>query len=124
MQKKVVLIQDDFHCGEIMRYLLEDEGYAVLISNMQEVLSNPPDFDLLIVDEFSEFKTGCEICKELKRNETTASKPIVFTSTCAHIELKAKECYADSYMAKPFDINHFSTIVNCLCSGERHSADY
>ena len=111
MGKRVVLIQDDSDCREIMGLILEGEGFEVITLNTAQVLNNPPDFDMAIVDEYAESKTGCEICMLLKENYTTSSKPVLFTSTRPGIEKRAEVCKADNYMAKPFDISHFANLV-------------
>lgn len=54
MGKKVLLIQDNVDCTEIMRYILEEDGFEVLSSESDEVLASTASYHLVIVDEFSE----------------------------------------------------------------------
>ncbi len=47
-------------------------------------------------------RSGTEICKELK---LTSSIPILLFSTSADEEKIVKECKADGFISKPFDMN-------------------
>lgn len=109
-----MLIQDNDDCTEIMRWILEEEGFEVLSSGANQEIHNPHNCDLIIIDEFSKGKTGCEICKQLKTGDGNFNKPIVLTSTGIGLETISKDCNADIYLSKPFDIEHFARVVNNL----------
>lgn len=116
MSKKVMLIQDDLDCREIMQYILEEEGFKVMYPESEEVLENVIEYDLIIIDEFSEGRTGIEICKKLKTNDFTCDKPIVLTSVTNNLKSLAQYCKADSYLVKPFDINYFTQLIKTVLS--------
>jgi chemotaxis family two-component system response regulator PixH len=112
MGQRVLLIQDDFDCKEVMKFILEEEGFDVITPSAEEVLAKSiTDFDLVIVDEYSEGRIGCEICKELKSNDQTCKKPVLLTSTTPGLKNIAKECKADTYLVKPFDIMYFTHLI-------------
>jgi DNA-binding response OmpR family regulator len=116
MGKRVMLIQDNEDCTEIMRLILEEEGFEVTSLTALEELNNIFQFDLTIIDEFSHGKTGCEICRKLKSENPISDKPILLSSTGIGLESFSEDCRADSYLSKPFDIGHFATLVRSLTS--------
>jgi two-component system phosphate regulon response regulator PhoB len=114
MRKRVMLIQDNEECTEIMRLILEEEGLEVFSSGANQEINNPQNCDLLIIDEFSKGKTGCEICRKLKTGSIRFNKPIVLTSTGVGLDTFTADCNADLYLSKPFDIDYFAWVVKSL----------
>jgi two-component system response regulator VicR len=117
MRERVLLIQDNEDCTEIMRLILEEEGFEVTCLTAIEELDNVLPFDLFIVDEFSHGKTGCEICRKLKTEDLNIDRPVLLSSTGIGLEHVSANCKADSYLSKPFDINYFADLVKALLSG-------
>jgi DNA-binding response OmpR family regulator len=114
MRKRVMLIQDNDECADIMRLILEEEGLEVVSMTGKAPLTRPENFNLLIIDEFSAGKTGCDICKNLKTGYPNFNSPIVLTSTGIGLESFKPNCEADYYLSKPFDIFYFVELVKCL----------
>ena len=114
MRKRVMLFQDNDECAEIMRLILEEEGYEVVSATEKASFNRPANCDLLIIDEFSAGKTGCEICKKLKSGNAGFNVPIVLSSTGIGLENFKLDCDADFYLSKPFDIDNFVELVKCL----------
>ncbi len=113
MAKKVLIVEDDRDCKEIMRYILENEGYEVLCSRSAEIIFEAPNiFDLVVLDEYSLGKTGSEVCRKLKSDYHTWDVPVILTSTDNELEYLAQSCHADTYLSKPFDITFFTTLVH------------
>jgi DNA-binding response OmpR family regulator len=119
MPKTVLLIQDNMDCTEIMQAILEEEGLQALTPESTQEIHSLPEYDLLIVDEFSRGKTGCEICSTLKSKR---DKPVLLTSTGIGLTTFSKDCNADVYLPKPFDIYTFTSIVKELLQlhSEKH----
>ena len=120
MRKKVMLLQDNEECAEIMQLILEEEGYEVFSAMGIPLIPKPAACDLLIIDEFSAGKTGCEICKCLKSGKTGFNAPIVLTSTGIGLETFNADCKADFYLPKPFDIFYFVELVKSLLNEQRN----
>jgi DNA-binding response OmpR family regulator len=114
MRKRVMLIQDNEDCTEIMRLILEEEGFEVACLEAEEELNNVRQFDLIIIDEFSYGKTGCEICRKLKTESLFLNRPILLSSTGIELNNFLADCKADSYLSKPFDIGYFASLVKSL----------
>jgi two-component system response regulator VicR len=114
MKKKVVLIQDNEDILEIMDQVLEDEGFDVTASLTTEPIEKIDEIepDLVIVDDHIRGnKKGSKVIEELKTDPQTEDVSAVLTSTSHDLPEKAKECKADDYIEKPFDIDHMINVV-------------
>ena len=108
-EKKILIIEDDRDILDLLSYLLLAEGYQVIASlhgteadMLQEIL---PDLVLLDLRMHGVAKAGARICLRIKTNIYTRNIPVVLISAEPDIELIAKDCYADDYISKPFNIH-------------------
>lgn len=114
MKKKVVLIQDDEDILDIMDEVLKDEGFEVTSSLSTEPIEkiDEIDPDVVVVDEHIRgSKKGSEVIEQLKSDEETEDISAVLTSTSYDLPQKAKDCKADDYIEKPFDLDHMVDVV-------------
>ncbi|KFF11307.1 hypothetical protein IW15_16285 [Chryseobacterium soli] len=114
MKKKVVLIQDNEDILDIMEQVLEDEGFDVTPSLTTEPIDKIDEIepDVVIVDDHIKGnKKGSQVIEELKSDAETEDVSAVLTSTSPDVPKKAKECKADDYIEKPFDIDHMIDVV-------------
>ncbi|AIM37059.1 hypothetical protein KO02_10395 [Sphingobacterium sp. ML3W] len=114
MKKKVVLIQDDEDVRYIMDEVLTDEGFDVTSSLTTEPIDNIEkiDPDIVIVDEHIKGgKKGNKVIEELKNDPETEDLSAVLTSTSHNLAQTAKDCKADDYIEKPFDLDHMVDVV-------------
>ncbi len=105
--KKILVVDDDTGILLAVQMLLEDEGYAVIVSDKgdmieQVVQENHPD--LLLLDMLLSGKDGREITRHLKSQTTTCSIPIILFSAHPSLYREASAAGADDYLAKPFKI--------------------
>ncbi|WP_316803002.1 two-component system response regulator [Pedobacter nototheniae] len=114
MKKKVVLVQDNEDILEIMDQVLEDEGFDVTSSLTTEPIKNLDkiDPDVIVIDDHIKGNVkGSKVVKELKENPETEDLSVVLTSTSDKLPQQAKECNADDFIEKPFDIDHMVDVV-------------
>ncbi|WP_295796592.1 response regulator [Mucilaginibacter sp.] len=113
MAKKVIVIEENRDILDLMQYILEDEGYEVISSVDGSVLGNIEQTDpaLIVLDNSLTNEKGSSLCRKLKSNPSTAKYPIILVSAVNEIEDIAKECLADAYLSKPFDINELIAVV-------------
>jgi CheY-like chemotaxis protein len=114
MKKKVVLIQDNEHILDIMDQVLEEEGYAVTPSLTTKTVEKIEEIDpdiVIIDDHIQGGKKGSKVIEELKSDPNTDEIGAVLTSTSNNLPQTAKECKADDYLQKPFDIDHMIDVV-------------
>ncbi|WP_027388688.1 response regulator [Chryseobacterium gregarium] len=114
MNKKIVLIQDNEQILDIMDQVLTDEGFNVIPSLTTDPIEEIGDIDpdVVIVDEHIRGnKKGTKVIEELKSDPATEEVAAVLTSTSTNLPEQAKECKADDYIEKPFDIGTMVEVV-------------
>ena len=110
--KTVLLIEDDRSTLELVKYILTTYGFTVFTHstglNVEEVVKacNP---NLILLDIRLPGKLGTEVCKEIKQKSTI---PIILFSAEADQKKVVKECNADGFLEKPFDINEMIVSVS------------
>ena len=71
MKKKVWVVEDDPDIGEVISFLLNDEGFEVCLfpnaSMFKEQLSNS-DADMMVMDVMLPDGNGIELCHDVKTN--------------------------------------------------------
>lgn len=108
MSKRILVIDDDEDILEILNIIFQESGYDVILSNTGEAARHikviHPDLILLDVRIVGSDKSGPEICREIKANYETKDLPVMLVSAETDLHLIARECSADAYLSKPFDI--------------------
>jgi len=107
--KKVLVVDDDIGIRDIIKLILDDEGYEVNeLDNGHQVESAIASWmpDVILLDVMLGDIDGRDICRHLKSEKNTASIPIIIISaTHSHYTLPQKNCDANDYLEKPFDID-------------------
>ena len=118
--KKILVADDDISILEAIKIVLEDEGYSVYITpNGESVLKIQPEEypDLILLDIWMSGIDGAEICRKIKENDRTGKIPVIMISASIEIENITKECGADDFIMKPFEIDELIMKINkCLKS--------
>ena len=114
--KKVLVIEDDADTIEMVEYLLQDAGYAVIKINREVFLSeiaaiNP---DLVVLDYLLPHALGNNLCSSLKSDPKTKHIPVILYSASNLGKKVADECKADEFIPKPFDVDLFLDKVDEL----------
>jgi CheY-like chemotaxis protein len=104
--KRIMVADDDPAILDVMRMMLEFEGYEVLTTlNGAAVLKMETEFpDLLLLDIRMSGADGRDICRKLKQSERTSKIPVVLVSAGKDIEQSAIEAGANDFIAKPFEM--------------------
>ncbi|MCH7973396.1 MAG: response regulator [Bacteroidetes bacterium] len=108
--KADILIVDDHPANlQLLANLLRDEDYKVRISTNGKLALKAIDNShphLILLDINMPEMDGFEVCKVLKKNETTREIPIIFMTAQADVKDKVKgfELGALDYITKPIQI--------------------
>jgi len=106
--KRILVIDDDEEILAILNIIFQDEGYEMVLSNTGEAAYElqliHPDLIVLDVRITGFFKSGADICRELKSNELTRNIPVLLLSAEDDLPEIASDCGADSFISKPFDV--------------------
>lgn len=113
MQKKILIIDDDQDILDLAKWLLETKGYEVVLSLTPDKLDYLNDIkpDLILLDNWLNGASGYECCKILKESNETRHFPVIMFSATMGLEQTAKNCNADCFIEKPFDIHHFYEVI-------------
>lgn len=117
MNRRILLLEDDFDTNEIITMIFEPEGFQVISSTVESYVQDIEKWnpELIIVDHLlSSSMTGSDICIAIKANEKMVHIPFILTSAVNNLPEVAKKCCADRYIEKPFDIDNFVSIVRGL----------
>jgi two-component system phosphate regulon response regulator PhoB len=108
MQKpNILVVEDEEDIRELVRYNLQRENFAVLEAGSGEeglkiVERTTPD--LILLDLMLPGKDGLEVCRILKRNDRTASIPVMMMTARGEESdiVTGLELGAEDYIVKPF----------------------
>ncbi len=103
-QTDILVVDDDDHLREVVRYALAREGYGVREAAdgraALDALAEQPA-DLVVLDVLMPELDGLEVCRELRR---TSDVPILFLSSRGEEldKVLGLEMGGDDYLTKPF----------------------
>lgn len=119
-QKKILIADDNENIKDALSYLLEDEGYEILLAkDGEDALQKVREFrpHMLLLDIMMPRINGYEVCRAIKNDpEMKNIYVIMLTARGQAIEQeRGKEVGADEYIIKPFNpIEILSKIKNIL----------
>jgi diguanylate cyclase (GGDEF)-like protein/PAS domain S-box-containing protein len=104
----ILIIDDNPSNLKLLHETLSRSGYYVRAADSPKVaLASAKNFppDLILLDIKMPEMDGYTLCQELKKNENTASIPVIFISASAGAlnKVKAFEVGGMDYISKPFD---------------------
>ena len=108
MKKKILIVEDEPHISNLVRFILEKNGFKVLQAFVgQEGLemAKREKPHLIILDVMMPNMDGFEVAKRLTSMKETKNIPIIMLSSAAQFKHKMKgiESGALDYITKPFD---------------------
>jgi len=113
--KKILVVDDDIDILTVVQLVLDSNGFEVsAISNWQNIYKQIDTFkpDLILLDVSLGTQDGRNICKQLKSNNDTKKISVILFSANHNVHTSIPECLADSFIAKPFDINDLIEGIN------------
>src|ERR1700722_9386000 len=105
----ILVVEDEAHLAEGLRFNLEAEGYQVnVVDNGEaalELFENKPNFDAVVLDVMLPGKDGFTVISELRKAGQYV--PTLMLTARGHPEdvLKGFSAGADDYLTKPFDLS-------------------
>jgi len=106
MSKKILIVDDEPDILDILKYVLEKEGYKVKKArNGEEAIDRAYEEkpDLILLDIMMPKKDGIEVCRELRSNKKFNDTIIVFLTARneEYSEVAGFDVGADDYVVKP-----------------------
>lgn len=102
---KILVVDDDFGIGNMLRMLLAKEGYHIIVCQEPdeiEAIMKKNKIDLILLDKLLAGVCGADVCADLKKDENTKHIPIIMMSALHDVEMNCKAAGADGFIAKPF----------------------
>ena len=113
----ILLVDDETELSDPLSRILFQEGYQVDIADngaagMELALKN--QYDLLILDWMLPYKSGLEICREVRSHSLTT--PVLFLTAKDTVDdrVDGLDAGADDYLVKPFELRELLARVRAL----------
>jgi len=107
---RILVVEDEAHIAEGLRFNLEAEGHQVEVTDrgeeaLKRILQKREPFDLLVLDVMLPGKDGFTVARELRRAQQYI--PLLMLTARGRPEdvLKGFEAGADDYLPKPFNLD-------------------
>jgi DNA-binding response OmpR family regulator len=106
---RILLVEDEAHLAQGLRFNLEAEGHSVEIRERGEealdlLLKKNQNFDALVLDVMLPGKNGFVVAQELRQAENYIPLLMLTARSRPEDVLKGFESGADDYLPKPFDL--------------------
>jgi len=106
---RVLVVEDEAHLAQGLRFNLEAEGHSVHVTDKGEValallLQEKEAFDALILDVMLPGKDGFTVARELRQAQNYIPLLMLTARTRPEDVLQGFESGADDYLPKPFDL--------------------
>jgi diguanylate cyclase (GGDEF)-like protein len=117
MGNKILIVDDEAHMRELLRYNFKKEGYEVEIASngiegIDVVKKDRPD--LIISDVMMPKMDGIEFCKTLRGRPESEAIPFIFLTAKGQLpdKIAGLRIGADDYITKPFIPKELIEMVN------------
>ncbi len=113
--KRILVVDDEIHIGELYKIELEDEGYAVTVVNsggdaLTAVDGDPPD--LIVLDVQMPGMDGIETLEKLLGKDKGV--PIILNTAYSHYKDDFTTWGADAYVVKSSDTSKLKAEIKRL----------
>ncbi len=114
--RKILAVDDDDDILDVIRIILEDEGYEVAtLTHGQNILDSITSIkpDLILLDVMLSGMDGRELCKTIKADLNFNLIPIIMISASHNLHnFTALPGPPNGFIPKPFDIDNLVDVVN------------
>ncbi len=106
---RILVVEDEAHLAEGLRFNLEAEGYSVTVTGkgedaLKRLLEKKEDFDAMVLDVMLPGKDGFTVARELRDAQLYIPLLMLTARSRSEDVLKGFESGADDYLPKPFNL--------------------
>ncbi|MDO8528071.1 MAG: response regulator [Deltaproteobacteria bacterium] len=123
-KKTILLVDDEKDLSEELGIRLKASGYSVLVAyngpkGIERAMQEKPD--LILLDVIMPKMNGYQVCHDLKNDPKTKSIPVILLTAKTQESDKTwgKECGADEYITKPYEIYSLLSKIKALLEGKK-----
>lgn len=116
---KILIVEDEEHIQELLRFNLQNNGYEVLLASdglqgLAEARAQKPD--LILLDLMLPKMDGLDVCRAVKSDPLMAAMPIIMLTAKGSETDKVLglELGADDYLTKPFSIRELMARIKAV----------
>jgi DNA-binding response OmpR family regulator len=107
---RVLVVEDEAHLANGLRFNLEAEGYQVSVvetgeAAIEALTAQPDSFDVVVLDVMLPGKDGFEVISEARQAGQFVPTLMLTARSRPEDVLKGFAAGADDYLAKPFDLS-------------------
>lgn len=118
-KEKVLIVDDEEHILELLKFNLSNSGYNVICANNgidAYNIAKAEKPDLVLLDLMIPGMDGLDVCKEIKKNpETLKAAIIMITAKSEELDkILGLELGADDYITKPFSVRELLARVKAV----------
>ena len=113
MTKTIFIVDDDVAILEVLRIVLEEEGFTVVTDTGGDMIAitTTSQPDAILLDIWMRGIVGRELSRQVKSDPKLASIPVILMSAHSHAGSIVDEAMADDFIEKPFDIDTMLKMV-------------
>jgi two-component system cell cycle response regulator DivK len=115
--KRIIIFDDDEDILSICIYILEEQGWEVhAYTNCNNIIERVSDInpDVILMDNWIPDEGGIIATQTLKKNDKLKHIPVIYFSANSDIQLLADHAGAETYLAKPFDLEDLDKVINTV----------
>lgn len=117
--KTILVVDDEEHILELIKFNLETEGYNVLLCDNGEAsisMIENNEVDLVVLDLMLPGISGIEVCKRLKKMEAFETLPVIMLTAKGEEtdRILGLELGADDYITKPFSVRELIARIKAV----------
>lgn len=103
MQRKIVIVDDDYGIQDVARLLFERAGYCTIVLGDPQPLYNHQhtDADIILIDRQLSGIDGLDVCRDLKESVFSRT-PMLIMSATSRVPPNLADSHADGFIEKPF----------------------
>jgi two-component system phosphate regulon response regulator PhoB len=118
-QPRLLLVEDDRALADLLIWHFGREGYDIVRTGDGDealLLAEERTPDLVILDWMIEGVSGIEVCRRLRRRESTAQVPIIMLTARGEESdrIRGLDTGADDYVTKPFSPRELMSRVGAV----------
>lgn len=108
-EKKILIVEDDIDIRDVLKELLELEGYIVSVAEngkkALEILKNKNKPDLILLDLMMPVMAGLQFKEIQLKNIKIKNIPVIIMSADINFSKNKNNLYKDEFLKKPLDLH-------------------
>lgn len=117
--KKILVVDDEEHILELIKFNLEKNGYGVITADNGKdafLIAKEQQPDLMLLDLMLPGMDGLDVCKEVRKEASISNMPIIMITAKGEEldKILGLELGADDYITKPFSVRELIARVKAI----------